>query len=160
MEGTALVMWIVTIGGGALLAGLWVLHGGAKRPADADPAPGSGRQQTLTATRTARSRIGISMITNHAGLAVLGAVTWILYTLNSDDEAYRPLRWLALALLVVTIGLGLSMFNRWLADRRRAEDGAEAQPPEQHLPAVVVLLHGIAAAATLVLVLLAAFSAA
>lgn len=156
MEDTAMLLWIVTMVGGATLALLWIAYGGARRAADVDAPPPSSSQRAAAEDRTSRSRIGVSVLTNHASLAVVGAILWGLYTLNTDDEAYRPLRWVALVLLVATIGLGLSMFGRWLADRRRAKAGEEAErPPEQRLPALVVLGHGLAAAATLVVVVLA-----
>ncbi len=153
MSGTALLMWIVTMAGGAVLLVLWLVHGGAKRPADTDPTATGGVQQTATMTRT-RSRIPLSVIVPHASLAVVGAISWALYSANKGDTAYSPARWFSVAVLLATIALGLAMFRPWLADRRSGDSEAR-EHPEQRLPAVVVLLHGLAAAATLVLVLLA-----
>jgi len=54
------------------------------------------------------------------------------------------------------------MAARWLQDRRApvaAGGQASARPPEQHFPVPVVVLHGLLAATTLVLVLLAALGA-
>ena len=52
--------------------------------------------------------------------------------------------------------LGFTMAARWLQDRRAP---VPARPPEQHFPVPVVVLHGLLAATTLVLVLLAALGA-
>jgi hypothetical protein len=156
MEDTAMVLWIVTIAGGALLALLWLVHGGARRAADVDAPPSAAGTHTRREDRAGRSRIGVSVLANHGSLAVVGAILWGLFTLNTDDEAYKPLRWVAVALLVVTIALGLSMFGRWLGDRRRRHDGdGTERRPEQRLPALLVIFHGLAAAATLVVVVLA-----
>ncbi len=93
----------------------------------------------------------------HASLAVVGAITWAAYSANADDENYRPAAWLALVLLSVTVGYGLSMFTRWLADRRNgeAEEDVGVRPPEQHFPTVLVLGHGVMAIATLAVVIIA-----
>ena len=58
--------------------------------------------------------------------------------------------------------LGFTMAARWLQDRRApvaAGEPVPARPPEQHFPVPVVVLHGLLAATTLVLVLLAALGA-
>ena len=151
MAGTALVMWIVTIGGGALLVAPWLARGGATRPADADLQGGTPAKSTVMTQRT-RSRIGLSMIVPHASLAIVGAIVWALFSLNEDDIGYGPARWLASALLLATIAYGMVMFSRWLADRREGTD----ERPEQHFPVALVAFHGLGALATLLLVLLVA----
>jgi hypothetical protein len=58
--------------------------------------------------------------------------------------------------------LGFTMLARWLAGRRATvpmgatAGGPHSGPPEQHFPVAVVVLHGLLAATTLVLVLLTA----
>ncbi len=153
MAGTALLAWIFTIAGGALLAVVWVVRGGAKRPADADVQGRSPAQATVTAQRD-RSRIGLSMIVTHATLALVGAVIWAMFSMNEDDMFYSSAKWLAVALLLAAIGVGTTMFTRWLADRRHGDD----QRPEQGFPSLLVAVHGLGALATLVLVLAAAFA--
>ncbi len=153
MAGTALVAWIFTIAGGTLLALTWVVRGGAKRPADADVDGRAPAQATVTAQRD-RSRIGLSMIVPHATLAVVGAAIWAMFSMNEDDMFSSSAKWLALALLLGTIGLGTTMFTRWLADRRRGDD----QRPEQRFSSPLVAVHGLGALATLALVLVAALS--
>ena len=156
MDEIALLLWVVTIGGGALLGAIWLRHGGARRAPDAQ-VPLSGTGPATTTMARPRSKIALSVIVPHASLGIVGAITWMLYRANPDDTAYEPIRWLALALLLGTISLGLVMFGRWLADRREADADAEAGegPPERRLPLVVVVLHGLSAAATLVFVVLA-----
>jgi hypothetical protein len=72
------------------------------------------------------------------------------------------LAWVSFAILVVVALLGFTMAARWLQDRRAswaAGGPPSARPPEQHFPVAVVVLHGLLAATTLVLVLLAALGA-
>lgn len=68
--------------------------------------------------------------------------------------------WAAFALLAVVAVPGLSMLGTWL--RRRSRESAavgatsrDAVPAGHHFPVAVVAVHGLLAAATLVLVLLA-----
>ena len=85
MDGLALVMWIVTIGGGATLAAVWTLYGGAKHSADVDtPMTGSGQ---VTTNSRSRSRIALSVLVSHATLGIVGAVVWQLYRANKGDMA-------------------------------------------------------------------------
>lgn len=60
-------------------------------------------------------------------------------------------------LWIVTMAGGVTLALLWivLGGCRRAADVDHRRGPEQRLPALVVLLHGLAAAATLVAVLLA-----
>src|SRR3954452_22678225 len=107
-----------------------------------------------------------SRLVIHAGLAVSGLVLWVVY-LITDSHA---LAWIAFAVLVGVGVLGATAFRIW--QRRRlgfvkathddwnwppeAMAKSEGGPAEQHLPASVVLLHGVLAIATVVLVLLTA----
>lgn len=154
MDGTALVLWIVTIAGGASLAVMWLIHGGWERPADAETPASRGGRPTTTLERD-RSKIGVSSILAHATLGILGAIFWQLYRLNEGDPGYDPAKWLALAFLLSTIAVGMGMFVRWVGVRRQAATDPEAMPPERRLPSLVVIAHGLAAIATLVLVVLA-----
>ncbi len=90
-----------------------------------------------------RSRITPGLVFSHFGLAVTGLVIWIIY-LATDATA---LRWIAFALLLLVALLGFTMFGRWLGSRRE-------QTAESRFPVAVVYLHGLLAAATLVLVFL------
>src|SRR3954454_13160003 len=142
MEWVALVTWVLTAGGGFVMLGLWLRHGGMKQ----SDLPGS--------------RIRSARILSHFALAAAGLVIWIIYV-ASDSEG---LAWVAFALLAVVALLGFSMLAIWLRQRSRepASAGAagagvrDATPAEQHFPTAIVGLHGVLAATTLVLVLLVA----
>jgi hypothetical protein len=137
----ALITWIVTALGGFVLLGTWLGRGGM-------------RQREAGA-----SRFPPGLIFGHFLLAAAGLVLWIVY-LATDTEA---LSWVAFAMLLVVALLGFTMAARWLQGRRvavAATAGTDAAvPAEQHFPVAVVVLHGLLAATTLVLVLLTALGA-
>jgi|tagenome__1003787_1003787.scaffolds.fasta_scaffold20199521_1 hypothetical protein len=144
MKWVALVTWVLTAGGGFAMLGLWLKHGGMQH----SDMPGD--------------RIRSTRILSHFALAATGLVLWIIYV-ASDSSA---LAWIAFALLAVVALLGFSMLAIWLRQRAREPalagagapvDGVrDTSAPEQHFPAPIVALHGLLAAATLVLVLLVA----
>jgi hypothetical protein len=136
MKWIALVTWVLTAGGGFVMLGLWLKHGGM-------------RQSDLPGDRIRAGRV-----LPHFGLAAAGLVVWIIY-LASDSDA---LAWVALALLVIVALLGFSMLAIWLRQRSRepATAAGTASPAEQRFPPAVVGVHGVLAAATLVLVVLVA----
>jgi hypothetical protein len=139
MEWVALATWVLTAGGGFFLLGLWLKHGGMQQSEQ----PGA--------------RIRAARVLTHFALAAIGLVLWIVYV-ASDREA---LAWIAFAILLVVALLGFSMLAIWLGQRRRgpaaATAGPAASPPaEQHFPTAVVVVHGVFAATTLVLVVLTA----
>lgn len=137
MDVTALVLWVIAAGGGFVMLGMWA----TKRNQEG----------------TAPSRIGPGPILTHFLLAAIGLVIWIVYTFVSDTSG---LAWAALAILVVVAALGFTMFGRWLSDRREPTDPQAENRPEQRFPVAVVGLHGLFAAATLVVVLLVALGVA
>jgi hypothetical protein len=137
MEWVALVTWIVTAGGGFVLLGVWLKHGGMRQR---EP----GRQ------------IRPPIILSHFALAATGLVLWIVY-LATDSGA---LAWIAFAILAVVALLGWTMFAIWF-QRRRARAGSAAlatpgAPAELRFPVSVVTVHGILAVVTVVLVFLTA----
>jgi hypothetical protein len=138
MKWAALISWVVTAGGGFVLLAIWLSRGGM-------------RQQ-----REAGNRIRTPLIMSHFLLAAGGLVVWIVYLISSK----KVLAWIALAGLAVVALLGFTMLSIWL--RRRQGRGATAEtttpgtPAEQHFPVPVVVLHGLLAVVTLVLVLLTA----
>jgi hypothetical protein len=137
MEVAALIAWVITALGGFVLLGTWISRGGTRRGGDA-----------------VASRFPPGLIFGHFLLAATGLVLWIIY-LIADSSA---LAWISLAILVVVALLGFTMFARWLQQRRApvaAGGPTPARTPEQHFPVPVVILHGLLAATTLVLVLLA-----
>lgn len=138
MRWAALIAWIVTAGGGFVLLGLWLKHGGTRQQGQAG------------------DRIRPPVLFSHFALAVGGLVAWIIYVASDTDA----LAWASLAALVAVALLGFAMFAVWLRRRRTASApahaGGDAEPAEQHFPVPIVALHGLLGAATLVLVALAA----
>lgn len=137
MEWAALISWIITAGGGFVLFGLWLRHGGMRQHQP-------GRQ------------IRPVLILSHFGLAAAGLVLWIIYVIGDSDV----LAWIAFATLVAVALLGWTMFAIWW-QRRQARatvepDSTPGLPAEQHFPVPIVALHGLLAVTTLVLVFLAA----
>jgi hypothetical protein len=140
MKWAALITWVLTAGGGFAMLGLWLRHGGM-------------RQSDLPGDRIRANRI-----LTHFSLAAIGLVVWIVYVAADTDG----LAWVAVALLAVVALLGFSMFATWLRQRSRrpvAAGGAtqgEAIPAERSFPTPIVAVHGLLAATTLVLAVLAA----
>jgi manganese efflux pump family protein len=135
MKWAALIVWILTAGGGFVLLSIWLARGGMQQAA------GAG------------NRIRPPLILSHFLLAATGLVLWIIYVFADSDA----LAWIAFVLLLVVAALGFTMFGIWL-QRRRSAGGLPdvAAPAEQHFPVAIVGLHGLLAATTLVLVFLTA----
>ena len=134
MEWAALITWVLTAGGGFVLLSIWLARGGMK-------------------SQAADNRIKPPLIMSHFLLAATGLVLWIIYVI--DDSS--ALAWIAFVLLLVVALLGFTMFAIWLRRRQAGAGGASPDTPaEQHFPIAIVGLHGLLAATTLVLVLLAA----
>jgi hypothetical protein len=134
MKWAALITWVLTAGGGFVLLSIWLARGGMR-------------------SQAAGSRIRPPLIMSHFLLAATGLVLWIVYLI--DDSS--ALAWIAFALLLVVALLGFTMFGIWLRRRQSATGGPTPETPaEQHFPVAIVGLHGLLAATTLVLVLLAA----
>jgi hypothetical protein len=142
----ALITWVVTALGGFVLLWTWLSRGGLRDRA------------------ASASKFPPALILGHFLLAAGGLVLWIVY-LATDSDA---LAWVAFAALLVVALMGFTMLAFWLQGRRvpatagAAEAGGattRARPPEQHFPVPVVVLHGLLAATTLVLVLLTAVGA-
>jgi hypothetical protein len=140
MQWAALIAWVLTAGGGVIMLAIWFTRGGMRQ--------------------RERARIRPPLILGHFALAATGLVLWLIYV-ATDSGA---LAWIAFALLLVVAALGFTMFAIWLRQRQARATVAQAatatsgptQPAEQSFPVAIVALHGIAAATTLVLVLLAA----
>jgi hypothetical protein len=138
MPVAALVTWVVTAGFGFFMLMRWLRHGGLRRDA------------------SAASHFPPARVFTHFGLAAAGLVVWIVYLLT--DAAV--LAWVAFADLVLVAALGGLLVRRWAADGRAAMRGSS--PPgavdlaEQHIPRTPVVLHGLFAVSTVLLVLLTA----
>jgi uncharacterized SAM-binding protein YcdF (DUF218 family) len=99
----------------------------------------------------------------HFGLAAAGLVVWIIYLVTGTTL----LAWIAVAALVLVAIIGVVMVRQWAKDGRAAMAAATAGAApsgggggpdlaEQHIPRPPVVLHGIFAVTTVVLVLLTA----
>jgi hypothetical protein len=87
---------------------------------------------------------------SHPALAVTGMACWTMFTFVH----YRPLAWIAFAVLAVTLLIGLG----WFASNRRA--GQRQTPGAMTFPRRLLLAHGLIAGATLALTVLSAVVAA
>lgn len=156
-----LVLWLATAGLGTAL----LRAGGAARvPAAATAAAADSRLAAVPA------RIGALPMTadgkppplphvrvvarpgehpllefSHPALAIAGLAFWTVFTFVH----YRPAAWIACAVLVTTIGMGLG----WLARSSRAR---LARAPGRRFPAGLAALHGTSATLTIVLAVLTA----
>jgi hypothetical protein len=91
------------------------------------------------------SRLAPGLVFGHFALAAIGLVVWIVYV-AIDAEA---LAWVGFVLLLPVALLGFTMLARWLPARR-------TNTAESGFPVAIVVGHGLFAATTLVLALLAA----
>jgi len=91
---------------------------------------------------------------SHPALAVTGIACWMMFTFVH----YRPLAWIAFAILVTTVLAGLGWLARGRADRARQR--ATAGPAAWSFPARLAWLHGGVAGLSLVLTVLTAITAA
>jgi Flp pilus assembly protein TadB len=86
---------------------------------------------------------------SHPALALAGLAFWFVFVLIH----YRPLAWISLGILVVTLGAGL----RWLAANARA--ARRQQKAARPFPPRLIALHGLAAAVAFTLTVLTALTA-
>ncbi|WP_131739092.1 hypothetical protein [Actinomadura roseirufa] len=127
MEFAALVAWVLAAVAGGYLLVVWSANG--------------GRSTKVT-------RFPILVVVAHPLAAVAGLAVWIAY-LATGTAGYA---WGAFSALVVVILQGFVLLTRWLVGR----GGRHARGAEQAFPAAAVVVHGLVALATLVLVFLTA----
>jgi len=140
MKWAALILWVLTAGGGVIMLGIWLRHDGVRQ-----------------ARETGR-RIRPPLLFSHFLLAAAGLVLWIIYLANDNDT----IKWIAFALLLIVALLGFTMLAIWLSRRQQATrqitpdipGTTDPLPAEQQFPTGIVTVHGLAAATTLVLVFL------
>jgi hypothetical protein len=85
----------------------------------------------------------------HPALALIGFGFWLGFVLVH----YRPLAWISFGVLLATVGAGLSWLAANALAARRRQGATRAFPPR------LIVLHGLAAAATLALTVLTALLA-
>ncbi len=138
MSVAALVTWVITAGFGFFMLSVWLRNGGARNGA-------------------AASHFQPPMVFGHFLLAAAGLVLWIVYLFVDST----PLAWVAFVDLLVVATVGDLLVYRWGKDRRALSHAVGSMSAaeglaEQRIPVPVVVLHGVFAVSTLVLVLLSA----
>jgi hypothetical protein len=147
----ALVTWLITAGFGFFMLIRWATRGGLRE------VPGA-------ATNFPRVRVFA-----HFGLAAAGLIVWIIYLVTGNTLW----AWIAVADLILVALLGGLLVRQWTKDGRaamataaRSDAGAASSAAgavdlaEQHIPRPPVVLHGVFAVSTVILVLLSAFGVA
>lgn len=143
----ALTTWLITAAVGLYLFAVWLIeHDGSKSGSTA-------------------SRLRAPVVFSHVALAVVGLTVWAVY-LYADKIR---LAWAAFFILLPVALLGLVMLTRWIPVHRAANAGLDgaapakpapadviAGPPERNFPLPVVVVHGVFAVITVILVALAA----
>jgi hypothetical protein len=141
MSAASLFAWIATVLVGLLLLVIWLM--------EYDP-----QFQGAAATR-----LPIPVISTHALLGMAGLLLWGAYLLADENR----LAYATIADLGIAVVLGLTMAGRWIRvyrtyHRPAASDRTATQvvtiPPERNFPISAVILHGILATTTVVLVVL------
>jgi len=138
----ALITWFVAALAGLYMFTVWLI------------------ENDVTGRDTQPSQLPVPVVFAHLSLAITGFGVWVAY-LALDREI---LAWAAFGLLALIVLLGLTMFARWIPvyqgpatpSTQQAAGAALAVPAEGNFPLAVVTVHGLLAAATLVLVLLTA----
>ena len=140
MSIAALVTWLITAGFGSFMLIRWATSGGLRQ------VPGAG-------TNFPRVRVFA-----HFGLAAAGLIVWIIYLVTGNTI----LAWIAAADLILVALLGGLLVRQWTKDGRAAmagavrSDGGGVDLAEQHIPRPPVVLHGVFAVSTAILVVLSA----
>jgi manganese efflux pump family protein len=140
MSVVALFTWMITIFFGLILFVIWII------------------EYDREFQSAAATRLPVPVISAHALLALGGLMLWISYLLLDEER----LAWAAVAVLAAVAILGLVMAARWFRVYRTYGDPgpsltrSTSAPPERHFPLPVVVVHGLMAVTTLVLVLLTA----
>jgi hypothetical protein len=140
MSIAALITWLITAGFGSFMLRTWIGHGG------------------LRPTGGAATHFPPARVFSHLGLASAGLIVWIVYLVTDMSV----LAWVAVADLVLVALLGGLLVRRWASDGRaamradRRSDAGEPDLAEQHIQRAPVVLHGVFAVSTFILVLLSA----
>jgi hypothetical protein len=141
MSTAALFTWMATVLAGLVLLVIWLME------YDRD-------YQSVAATR-----LPVLVISTHALLGIGGLLVWGFYLVTDTV----PLAWATVGGLGVVAVLGLVMATRWIGVYRAyaAPSSSPSQlvavPPERHFPRPVIVIHGLFAVATLVLVVFTVF---
>lgn len=136
MSVAATVFWVLTAGVGTYMVTVWRRHGGLS---------GSSAATHFPPVR----------VFSHLGMAVAGLVVWVIF-LTTSASVWA---WVALAAAALAAVLGGLLVRRWATDGRLMMSGSDpsaAGLAEQHIQRLPVVLHGVFAGITLVVVFLVA----
>ena len=115
MRFATLISWLVTASLGGYMLHTWLARGGLRRE------------------RARAGGLPPPLIFSHAGLAISGLLIWAAFVASGA----RALAWTAVAVLMVTVGLGLCTVTLWTPyPARRPGERRDATPWDE---AVVVL---------------------
>lgn len=146
----AFISWLVTAVCGLGLISIWLIEYDGTGPA---------------------TRLPKTAMVGHILFAVTGLTVWTTYLFTRTSK----LAWTTVGILVVVALLGFTMLLRWIGVHRGNRAAAPVlipaggfnapalqppAPPERHLPIGLVILHGVVAVVTLLLVLLTALDVA
>jgi hypothetical protein len=141
----ALISWFVTAFVGLYLVAVWLI------------------ENDVSQEGTVRSRLPGPVIFGHVLLALSGLVCWVIHLLFGSASW----GWAAMGILGGIAVLGLTMFTRWIpvhaafvaAESTRGMSAEFDFPAERAFPLTVVIIHGVLAVTTVILVLLAMLGA-
>jgi hypothetical protein len=121
----ALITWLLDAGSGAYMLGTWIVRGGLRRQ------------------RATGDRLAPALVFAHFGMATTGLLVWVSFLVTR----WAFLGWLAIGVLMLVIGLGISTVTLWTPfPARRAPAGAD---PGAGGPAVSALAEPAEDALTL-----------
>ena len=111
MRAAALISWLVTASLGAFMLRAWLARGG------------------LRGERAKAGGLPPQLIFGHAAAAITGLLVWVAFLASGA----RPLAWVAVALLMAAVGLGLCTVTLWTPYPAR-KPGERRQPAAQDMP--------------------------
>jgi len=111
MRAATLISWLVTASLGAVMLRTWLVRGGLRRE------------------RAKAGGLPPQLIFGHAAAAITGLLLWAAFVASG----LRPLAWVAVALLMVAVGLGLCTVTLWTPYPAR-RPGERRQSEAQDVP--------------------------
>jgi cell division protein FtsW (lipid II flippase) len=145
----AFISWLITAVCGLGLVSIWLIEYDGSGPA---------------------TRLPKTALVGHILFALTGMTVWTVFLFTRSGK----LAWTTVAILLVVAALGITMLLRWIGVWRanrapsptlvpagfQADSLQPPAPPERHFPVGLVVVHGVVAVVTLLLVLLTALDVA
>lgn len=150
LRAAAVVAVWLTIGGGVLMAVIWLVNGGTAAIGPEDEI--SHESGSTVRPRTRATSFSVVQLTTHA---LFGLLTAVLLTAGVSRNVDLTGGYVAvLGGLILTAGFGIAMFRKWRSGARPSVPAAEraTERVEDRIPGVVAYAHGLAGVATVVLV--------